>query len=130
MPNSLLDKSTFYKGEPIVGHFIITVDEEDPAIPSIEILNSSLEFVIKDDKLKSDSEALLTLTVDDGLEVVSNTPSLYNVNYRIPGSLTADLEPANARDTTITLFYKIKIIYEDETEFNVLESGTIKFRVD
>lgn len=130
MSNSELDKSIWYRGEPISGSFVITVDQEDPAIPSIEILGSALEFVIKDDKFKPDSQALLTLTIGNGLEVVANTSVLYNVIYRIPGSLSATLQPINPRDTSVTLYYKIKIVYDDETEFNVLEAGIIKFRLD
>ena len=130
MANSKLDKSTWWAGEPIAGNFIITVDQEDPAIPSIEILGSSLEFIIKDDKLKLDSDALAILTIGNGLEVVENTQFLYNVIYRIPGSMTSNLTPANARDPNITLFYEINLVYNDNDESSVLESGTLRIKTD
>lgn len=130
MANSALNKSKWFLGEPISGHFIITVDEEEPAIPSIDILGSSLEFLLKDDKSKPDSEALAILTIGDGLTVVSNTSVLYNVVYRIPGSVTSGLVAPSARDTVVTLYYEINNTYDDETEANVLESGTIKIETD
>lgn len=128
--NSNLDKSTWWIGEPISGYFIVSVDEIDPAIPSIDILNAGLEFIVKDNKAKSDDEALAFLTVGNGLEVVSNTDVLYNVIYRIPGSATADLEAPTVRDTSVTLYYELNITYSGETESNVLEVGTIKIRLD
>lgn len=130
MPNAELNKSKHFVGEPITGHFIITVDEEDPAIPSIDILESSLEFLIKDDKSKSDEDSLAILTIGDGLTVVSNTSVLYNVVYRIPGSVTSSLVAPSARETVVTLYFEINIIYDDETEANVLESGTIKIETN
>ena len=130
MANSALNKSKHFLGEPISGHFIITVDEDDPAIPSIDILESSLEFIIKDDKSKPDSDALAVLTIGDGLTVVSNTSVLYNVVYRIPGSMTSSLVAPSARETVVTLYYEINITYDDETEANVLEAGTLKIETD
>lgn len=130
MANAELNKSTWYVSEPISGHFIISVDEEDPAIPSIDILNSGLEFILKDDKSKADSEALAVLTIGNGLEVIENTSILYNVVYKIPGAATRNVKPVNPRDTSVTLFFELNITYLNETESNVLETGTIKLRVD
>lgn len=125
MSNAELNKSRHFIGESISGHFIISVDEEDPAIPSIDILEAGLEFIIKDDVFKPDSEALVILTVGDGLEVIENTQVIYNVIYRIPGIVTANFVPKSARETSVILYYEINCTFVGETESNVLETGTI-----
>lgn len=127
MSNDNLDKATFWIGEPIVGYFLVTVDTVDPAVPSIDILNAGLEFIVKN---KADTLPLITLTIGNGLTIVENTSILYNVVYRIPGSITSNLVAPSARENTVTLFYELNITYGGETESNVLESGTIKIRTD
>lgn len=127
---TLLNKATYYKGEAIRGHFEITVDQADPAIPAINLLNAGLEMILKLNKTDSDASALAILTVDNGLEVVENTEILYTVVYRIPGNTTATITPLSEKDNFRTIYYEINITYDGEVDSDVLEIGTIKIRTD
>jgi hypothetical protein len=127
---TLLNKSVYYKGEAIRGHFEILVDQTDPAIPSINLLNANLEMILKLNKTDLDVDALAILTPGDGLEVIENTEVLYTVIYRIPGSTTAPITPLTEKDNFRTIFYEINITYDGDVDSDVLEIGTIKIRTD
>ena len=130
MANILLNKSRIWKNESIRGRFVVTVDEVDPAIPAIDILDASLEMILKDDKNKPDSQALAVLTVGDGLTVVENTSLLYEVIYNIPGSATANLVAPSERETSIPVYYEINLTLDGEDDSDVLESGSFTVRLD
>lgn len=127
---TLLNKATYYKGEAIRGHFEITVDQADPAIPSINLLNAGLEMILKLNKTDLDLDALAILTPGNGLEIIENTEILYTVVYRIPGSTTASITPLTEKDNFRTIYYEINITYDGEVDSDVLEIGTIKIRTD
>jgi hypothetical protein len=125
MANSLLNKSKHFIGEAIKGSFVITVDEEDPAIPEIDVLNASLQFIVKKSYDDADSDALVNLTIGDGITVISNTSVLYTCTYEIPGSATQNLS-TTGRDTIVELVYEINCTYDGESDSDVLETGILK----
>lgn len=126
MPNSTLNKSTHFLGELITGTIVISVDTEDPADPPIDILNAGLQMIVKENFTDSDEDALANLTIGNGLEITSNTSTLYDVVYRIPGSATQDLTAPSDRDSKREIYYEINITFDGEVDSDVLEIGTIK----
>lgn len=127
---TLLNKSTYWVGESIRGHFEITVDQLDPAIPPINLLNAGLEMIFKLNKTDLDSSALAILTVGDGLEIIENSEFVYTATYRVPGSATASITSTSDRETARTIYYEINITYDGEQDSDVLEVGSIKIRTD
>lgn len=121
-----LNKATFFNGETITGSFTITVPTESPPVPPINVLNAGLQFLLKLPNT-ADNEALANLTVGNGITITSNTSSLIEGTYEIPGTATREVLPTG-RDTSVSLDYELLITYDGDTNFDVLEIGSLKIK--
>lgn len=127
MANESLNKASFYNGETIAGQIVITVDTEDPAVPALDVLNAGLQFILKYPDTP-DSEAIANLTVGSGITIISNTSTIIEATYQIPGTLTQNILPSGT-DKAVSLDYEINISYQNDTEnSDVLEIGSIKIK--
>lgn len=128
--NNPLDKSKFFIGESIRGRLVVSVDETDPPVPAIDLLNSGLQLIIKKDFSDTDAEAIANLTIGNGITVVSSTSVLFECDYVIPGESTRNITAPSARNTSVDLYYEVNITYQGSTNSDVLETGKIKIETE
>lgn len=112
--NKNLNGSKHAKGEAIKGYFTLSYDVSDPPIPAVDLLNSTLQFIGKNDL--SESNALFDLSIGNGLTIISETSNSIEVEYEIPASSTSALEPpTGVASTDVIVYYEVWINYAGDT---------------
>lgn len=121
-----LDKSSFYNGETIAGSFTITAPETTPPEIAVSILNAGLQLILKVPG-ETDANAIANLSIGSGITIVSQTATLITATYVIPGTATQTIIPTG-RETSVALRYEINITYDNDTNSDVLEIGSVKIK--